>query len=670
MASPALLRRVPRARFGAICSGQLLSASGRTLNARLLLSRTITNSTKLSSATTSASIASTGVRATTPDVLGDFQKVGANTRYDNTYVGKTGGEIFHDMMLKHNVKNVFGYPGGAILPVFDAIYKSPYFDFVLPRHEQGAGHAAQAYARATGKPGVVLVTSGPGATNVITPIADAMADGTPLVVFCGQVATAAIGTDAFQEADMVGISRPCTKWNVMVKDVADLPRRIDEAFEIATSGRPGPVLVDLPKDVTASVLKNPIPVVSSMPTFTRKIKETLEERSKIIDSKLDRVQTLLSRAKKPVIFAGHGILSNPDGPKVLRELSEKLSIPVTTTLLGLGAFDERSDLSLHMIGMHGSGYANMAVQEADCLLALGARFDDRVTGNTKLYAPEARLAGQEERGGIIHFDISPKNIGKVIRPTEAIEGDVTEMLKLLLPRLTAVSRLQREEWLSQIASWKKRFPFTFTPSKPGELLKPQAVIQELDRQTAEIKDKVVITTGVGAHQMWAATFYRWTQPRSLITSGGLGTMGFGLPAAIGASVARPDSIVIDIDGDASFSMTGMEMATVRQFNLPVKILLLNNEEQGMVTQWQNLFYQKRYSHTQQVNPDFPKLAEAMGLKGLRVTKQEELAPTMKQFLETEGPVLMEVKVASKEHVYPFVPAGKALHQFILHGSLS
>ncbi|KAL2312692.1 Acetolactate synthase, mitochondrial [Schizosaccharomyces pombe] len=591
-------------------------------------------------------------------------------KYDSSFVGKTGGEIFHDMMLKHNVKHVFGYPGGAILPVFDAIYRSPHFEFILPRHEQAAGHAAQAYSRVTKKPGVVLVTSGPGATNVITPIADALADGTPLVVFSGQVATSAIGSDAFQEADMVGISRSCTKWNVMVKDVADLPRRIDEAFEIATSGRPGPVLVDLPKDVTASVLKEPIPILSSVPSMNRRMKEVLEEGSKNVTAKIDRVANLLKLAKKPVIFCGHGVLANPECPTLLRKFSERLQIPVTTSLLGLGAVDERSDLSLHMLGMHGSGYANMAMQEADLILALGVRFDDRVTGNVSLFAPQARLAAAEERGGIIHFDISPKNIGKVVQPTEAIEGDVYESLKLLDSATKNIKIPSRFDWLSQIQTWKERFPFTFTRSAPGELVKPQEVIQELDKQTSDIKDKVTITTGVGAHQMWAATFYRWTKPSSLVTSGGLGTMGFGLPAAIGASVAAPEDIVIDIDGDASFSMTGMELATVRQFDIPVKILILNNEEQGMVTQWQNLFYEKRYSHTHQKNPNFVKLADAMGIKALRVEKREDLAKKMKEFLSTKGPVLMEVLVAQKEHVYPFVPGGKALHQFILHESLS
>ncbi|WBW70985.1 acetolactate synthase catalytic subunit [Schizosaccharomyces osmophilus] len=591
-------------------------------------------------------------------------------KYDSSYVGKTGGEIFHDMMLKNNVKHVFGYPGGAILPVFDAIYRSPYFEFILPRHEQGAGHAAQAYSRVTRLPGVVLVTSGPGATNVVTPMADALMDGTPLVVFSGQVATSSIGSDAFQEADMIGISRSCTKWNVMVKDIADLPRRIDEAFEIAMSGRPGPVLVDLPKDVTAGVLREPIPVTSSVPSLNRRMREVLEFGNKNVEAKIQRVSTLLQRAKKPVIFCGQGASYNSESPKLLREFSERFQIPVTTSLLGLGAYDERSDLSLHMLGMHGSGYANMAMQEADMIIALGARFDDRVTGNVALFAPEAKRAGAEERGGIIHFDISPKNIGKVVQPTEAIEGDLFESLKLLNAAMPDINLDSRVEWLSQIQAWKQRFPFTFTPSAPGESPKPQEVIQELDKQTVNIKDNVTITTGVGAHQMWAATFYRWSKPRSLVTSGGLGTMGYGLPAAIGASVANPNEIVIDIDGDASFSMTGMELATARQHDIPIKVLLLNNEEQGMVTQWQNLFYEKRYSHTHQKNPNFTKLAESMGLKALRVEKKEDLASNMKQFLETKGPVLMEVLVAKKEHVYPFVPGGKALHQFIVHKSLS
>jgi acetolactate synthase-1/2/3 large subunit len=502
---------------------------------------------------------------------------------------------------------------------------------------------AEGYARASGKPGVVLVTSGPGATNVITPLQDALSDGTPLVVFCGQVPTTAIGSDAFQEADIVGISRACTKWNVMVKNVAELPRRINEAFEIATSGRPGPVLVDLPKDVTGAILRHPIPVATNLPVNPSAASVAAKALNKQhLDATIKKVADLLAVSKKPVIYAGQGILEKPEGPVLLRQLSERAKIPVTTTLQGLGAFDELDEKSLHMLGMHGAAYANLAMQEADLILALGARFDDRVTGNIAKFAPQAKAAAAEGRGGIIHFEIMPKNINKVVQATEAVEGDVADNLALLLPQVKAVE--SRAEWFSQIAAWKKKYPFDYERETPGDMIKPQTVIEEISNQVADIKKDVVITTGVGQHQMWAAQHFRWRYPRSMITSGGLGTMGFGLPSAIGAKVARPEAIVIDIDGDASFNMSLQELSTAAQFNIGVKILVLNNEEQGMVTQWQSLFYESRFSWTHQTNPDFVKLADAMGLKGFRVNEQSELKDTIKQWLEAEGPVLLEVKV--------------------------
>ncbi|RIA95024.1 acetolactate synthase, catalyses the first common step in isoleucine and valine biosynthesis [Glomus cerebriforme] len=586
--------------------------------------------------------------------------------YDDSFVGLTGGEIFHELMLRHGVKQIFGYPGGAILPVFDAIYNSRHFDFILPRHEQGAGHMAEGYARASGKPGVILVTSGPGATNVITPIQDALLDGTPLVVFCGQVPVSAIGTDAFQEADIVGISRACTKWNVMVKDIAELPRRITEAFEIATTGRPGPVLVDLPKDVTASVLKKPIPTQYTLPF--RAFNESPALASSLTNTpNIQRAAEMINKAKRPVIYAGQGILSTPEGPIRLRELASRGNIPVTTTLQGLGSFDEEDPRSLHMLGMHGSAYANMAMQNADTIIALGARFDDRVTGHLSHFAPKAKQAAKEDRGGIIHFEISPKNINKVVQATTAVEGDVADNLNRLLP---LIESQERKEWFSEINEWKRKYPWKYTkPSSPDQLLKPQQIIEELDRQTADYKEKVLITTGVGQHQMWAAQFFRWKYPRTMITSGGLGTMGYGLPAAIGAKVARPDKIVIDIDGDASFCMTGMELATAAQYNIGVKVLILNNDFQGMVKQWQDLFYEERYSQTKMVNPDFVKLSESMGVKALRISTEKELPSKMKEFLEYNGPIVCEAIIEKHEHVYPMVPAGKALHEFIVHPDL-
>jgi acetolactate synthase-1/2/3 large subunit len=585
---------------------------------------------------------------------------------DESFIGKTGGEIFHEMMLRHDVKHIFGYPGGAILPVFDAIYNSPHFGFVLPRHEQGAGHMAEGYARASGKPGVVLVTSGPGATNVVTPMADALADGTPMVVFTGQVVTSAIGSDAFQEADVIGISRACTKWNVMVKSVAELPRRINEAFEIATSGRPGPVLVDLPKDITAGVLRRAIPTESAIPTMpSAASRAALELSQKQQDASIRRVAELINIAKKPVIYAGHGVICSKNGPALLRTLADKASLPVTTTLQGLGAFDELDEKSLHMLGMHGSAYANMAMQEADLIIALGARFDDRVTLSVAKFAPAAKAAAAEGRGGIIHFEILPKNINKVVQATEAIEGDISASLDLLLPHVETKSMADRADWFGKINEWKKKWPLSdYERAERSGLIKPQTLIEELSKLTADRKNDTYISTGVGQHQMWVAQHFRWRHPRSMITSGGLGTMGYGLPAAIGAKVAKPDSLVIDIDGDASFAMTLTELSTAAQFNIGVKVIILNNEEQGMVTQWQNLFYEDRYSHTHQKNPDFMKLADAMGVQHRRLVKPEETVEALKWLIDTDGPAVLEVVTDKKVPVLPMVPAGSGLHEFI------
>ncbi|KAJ7610243.1 thiamine diphosphate-binding protein [Mycena polygramma] len=590
---------------------------------------------------------------------------------DHSFVGLSGGEIFHEMMLRHDVKHIFGYPGGAILPVFDAIYNSPHFDFVLPRHEQGAGHMAEGYACVSGKPGVVLVTSGPGATNVVTPMQDAMSDGIPLIVFSGQVATSAIGSDAFQEADIVGISRSCTKWNVMVKDIAELPRRINEAFKIATTSRPGPVLVDLPKDITAGILRAALPFKQTtpghsalgLPTNPLALPEPPSDPALIFQA-----AALINQAQRPVIYAGAGVLSSPHGPELLAQLAELGNIPVCTTLQGLGAFDETDRKSLHMLGMHGSAYANLAMQQADVIIALGGRFDDRVTMKIDLFAPAARAAAAEGRGGIIHFEIMPKNINKVVEATIPVLGDVVQNMAALVPHIRSSPR---EGWFADIAKWKTDYPFTYVPSEAGARMKPQEVVEALDEQLKDRKKDVIIATGVGQHQMWAAQHYRWTHPQSMVTSGGLGTMGFGLPAAIGAKVAAPNKIVVDIDGDASFSMTAMELATASQYGIGVKILVLKNEFQGMVLQWQDLFYSARYSHTRMTNPDFSALARAMGVHALRCKTAAELPAKMAEFLayDNNKPILMECLVERNEHVFPMVAAGKALHEYILHPSL-
>ena len=524
---------------------------------------------------------------------------------------------------------------------------------------------AQGYARASGRPGVVLVTSGPGATNVVTPMQDALSDGTPLIVFCGQVPTSAIGTDAFQEADIVGISRACTKWNVMVKSVAELPKRIKEAFEIATSGRPGPVLVDLPKDVTAAILRHSIPTASTLPSHPSAATLAARDFSKReLEGAIKRVANLINIAKKPILYVGQGMMALPEGPKLLRELADKATIPVTTTLQGLGGYDELDEKSLHMLGMHGSAYANMAMQEADLIIALGARFDDRVTGNIAKFAPQAKAAAAEKRGGIVHFEVQPKNINKVVQATEAVEGDVATNLKLLLPHVQ--NKTERPEWFRQINDWKSRFPFNYERETSDGLIKPQTVIEKLSTLTENMKEKTIITTGVGQHQMWAAQHFRWRFPRTMITSGGLGTMGFGLPSAIGAKVAQPDALVIDIDGDASFSMTLTELSTAAQFNIGVKIIILNNEEQGMVTQWQSLFYEDRFAHTHQKNPDFVKLAEAMGVQADRCVAPDDVQGKLEWLINSDGPALLEVVTDKKVPVLPMVPAGKALHEFLVY----
>lgn len=522
---------------------------------------------------------------------------------------------------------------------------------------------AQGYSRATGKPAVALVTSGPGATNLITPMMDALADGTPMVVFCGQVSTRAIGQDAFQEANVLAMSQPCTKWNTSVRSPSDLPRRIDEAFEIATSGRPGPVLVELPIDVTAAIVREaPAPIPPGFPRGLSPAKEAINQvrRQQLLRS-IDQVANLINMAQKPVLYVGQGILASPEGPQRLRELADKASIPVTTSLQGLGAFDETDPKALHLLGLHGSGYANMAIQHADLIIALGARFDDRVTGSIPKFAPSARLAASQGRGGIVHFDISPKNVNKVVEATVPVIGDCAENLELLLPR---VQEKQRPDWLGQIQAWKDRYPFqAFDRSGSSEMILPQKVIERLSDAVDSIKDRTIITTGVGQHQMWAAQHFRWRYPRTMITSGGLGTMGYGLPAAIGAKVARPDAVVIDIDGDASFNMTLCEMATASQFNIGVKVLLLNNEEQGMVTHLQTVYYNNRFCHSHNLNPEFVGAAQAMGFKAQSCSNMADLDEKLRWLLETDGPVLLEVKVTPKALSLPMVPAGRALDEF-------
>jgi acetolactate synthase-1/2/3 large subunit len=575
----------------------------------------------------------------------DIQTKSAATSTDKPkYKGKTGARILHEMLIgPHKVEYMFGYPGGAILPFFDELYKTP-AKFILNRHEQASGHCADGYARVTGKPGVCIVTSGPGATNTVTPIATAQMDSIPMVVFSGQVPTKVIGNDAFQEADVTGITRPCTKWNYLIKDIRELPRVVNEAFLIATSGRPGPVLIDLPKDISAGVLNEEVDDTPREHIIKRRRQSATHEGHA---RQAEEAAELINRAEKPILYVGGGAISS-NAWQVLRKVAEQGNIPCTTTLLGLGAFDELDPRTLHMLGMHGSAYANYAVQECDVLIAVGARFDDRVTGNLASFAPHAK---------IIHIDIDPSSISKTVDVDCPVIGDARTSLELMLPH---IEHRDRKEWFSQISAWKQRYPFKYFDDSKNA--KPQYVIEEINRQT---KSEAIITTGVGQHQMWAAQFYRWRHPRQMITSGGLGTMGFGLPSAMGAQLGAPGKTVIDIDGDGSYLMTCYELATIAEYNIPVKVVILNNDFQGMIKQWQDLFYDRRYSQSPMKNPNFAAMAEAFGVKGIRCENKADVPKVVDQMLSHPGPVVVDFFVEPNEHVYPMVPSGKGLHEMEL-----
>ncbi|MFZ5571252.1 MAG: biosynthetic-type acetolactate synthase large subunit [Thermodesulfobacteriota bacterium] len=556
-----------------------------------------------------------------------------------------GAQILMKVLQEEGVDTIFGYPGGAVLDFYDELSRTD-FNHILVRHEQGAVHAADGYARASGKVGVCLVTSGPGATNTVTGIASANADSIPLVIITGQVPTHLIGNDAFQEVDIVGITRPCTKHNYLVKNIEDLERVIREAFYIARSGRPGPVLIDIPKDVTNAKTTykglETIKLRSYNPTYEPNLKQ------------VRKVVELIQQARKPVIFAGGGvILSNASAE--LSELARQCAIPVTTSLMGLGAFPGTDPLWLGMLGMHGTYRANMSIGQADLLISVGVRFDDRVTGKVDEFAKHAQ---------IVQIDIDPTSIHKNIPVTVPLVGDcritlqhLNRMLKDI--DLTDIGK-KRSLWLGQIDAWKKTTPLAY---EQKETIKPQYVVEKLFELT---KGEAIITTEVGQNQMWAAQYYHFSQPNHFITSGGLGCMGFGLPAAIGAQVARPDKTVIDIAGDGSIQMNIQEMATAVQFCLPVKIAILNNGYLGMVRQWQELFYKKNYSCTNMEHaPDFVRLAEAYGAVGLRATKPEEVEQVIKTALSIQKPVIMDFVVAREEGVYPMVPAGAPITEMLL-----
>jgi acetolactate synthase-1/2/3 large subunit len=559
---------------------------------------------------------------------------------------RTGALIIFESLLREGVEVIFGYPGGAVINLYDELINHPQIKHVLVRHEQGAIHAADGFARATGKTGVCLVTSGPGATNIVTGVVTAFMDSIPVVVLTGQVATNQMGNDAFQEADILGITRTCTKHNYLVKDTGDLERVIREAFHIASTGRPGPVLVDLPKDVVTgeASLENPekfevrgyAPVTLGHPG---QIKLAVRE---------------IVKAKKPVIYAGGGII-HAGAQEELLALAELARIPVTVTLLGLGGFPGDHPLFLGMLGMHGTYAANTAITQCDLLIATGSRFDDRVTGKVESFAPSAR---------IIHVDIDPSSISKSVTVNVPIVGDAKNILARMVKSLKEhgdVWKAARKPWLEELRQYGAEHPLSYEPSQ--DVIKPQYVIQQIHRLT---RGEAIVATEVGQHQMWTAQFYRFTRPRTILSSGGLGTMGYGLPAAIGAQVAFPDRIVFDISGEGSFQMNVQELATAVQYRLPIKVAILNNHSLGMVRQWQELFFDKRYSETSlDVQPDFVRLAEAYGAVGLRADHPRDVVPCLKKALSTRGPVVMDFIVDPEEKVFPMVPPGHGIDQMIL-----
>ncbi len=550
-------------------------------------------------------------------------------------IRKPGSQIIVDILVEQGVEVMFGYLGGVVLPLFDKLYDSP-IKFIIPRHEQGGCHMADAYARATGKVGVIVATSGPGATNLVTGLATAMMDSIPLVAITGQVRTTLIGNDAFQEADTTGITRPVTKHNVIVKDVADLADTIREAFYIASTGRPGPVLIDIPVDVQVTETDWKGPKEINMPGY--------KVRTRGHARQISTAATAINNSKRPVVYAGGGIISAGASDE-LRTFAEKANLPVTTTLLGLGCYDQTKDESLDMLGMHGSAYANYAVQECDLLIAIGSRFEDRVTGKLATFAQKAK---------IIHVDIDPASISKNVYVDIPVVGDAKEILNELIG---AVEHKERKEWFDMLAKWKKKHPFTY--NRRAKTIKPQYVIEELCRQT---NGDAIIATGVGQHQMWSAQFYKYKHPRQFISSGGLGTMGFGLPAAIGAQLAMPDATVIDIDGDSSFNMTLTEMSTAVMYELPIKVCLLNNGYMGMVRQWQELFYGKRYSQSSLKNPNFAAVAKALGAVGEVCDKKADVPAALERMLAETRPCLIDFHVDPEENVWPMVAAGKGLHE--------
>lgn len=553
----------------------------------------------------------------------------------------TGADLLVKTLIDAEVDVIFGYPGGAVLPIYDALYRNETpFEHVLSRHEQGSIHEAEGYARVTGKPGVVLATSGPGATNLITGITDAMMDSIPLVIFTGQVAKNVIGTDAFQEADVMGITTPITKYNYQVSEIADLPRVVKEAFHIATTGRPGPVVVDIPKNISANVTIDDYEDDFYLPGYQPTVKPNPLQVVKLAEA--------LSAAKKPVLLSGAGVIL-ADATEELKEFASRFNLPVANTLLGLGGFPGTHELSLGMAGMHGTYAANMAIYECDLLINIGARFDDRLTGNLEHFAPSAKIA---------HIDIDPAEIGKNIKTHIPVVADAKRALKALLA--AEVKKPESEDWMEKLNSNKKDYPLWYDRS--DQAISPQWLIEQIYEKSA---GEAIVTTDVGQHQMWAAQFYKFDKPNNWVTSGGLGTMGFGFPAAVGAQIGRPDDLVFAVVGDGGFQMTLQELSVIKERNLPVKVIIVNNQALGMVRQWQETFYEERYSESLfSENPDFVKLAESYGVRGLLVEREQDVPQALDEIIAFDGPVVADFRVVTKTSVYPMIAPGRGIQEMI------
>ena len=565
----------------------------------------------------------------------------------------TGAEIVFKCLEDQEVEYIFGYPGGAVLPIYDELKNHSTIKHILVRHEQGAGHAAEGYARSSGKPGVVLVTSGPGATNVVTALTDAYMDSVPLVCISGQVPTHLIGTDAFQECDTTGITRPCTKHNWLVKDIKELPKVMHEAFKVATTGRPGPVLIDIPKDIQFAK--------TNYTKFKKEKKLNGKIHNKFSEKEIDQLIDLISKAKKPVVYTGGGVInSGPQASETLKEFVRLIGFPITSTLQGLGAFPGDDNQFIGMLGMHGTYEANNAMHDCDLLINIGARFDDRITGKIDEFSPKSKK---------VHIDIDPSSINKIIKVDLAIVGDVNEVIKSAIKKINKKqnglkdsNKQKISKWWEQIQKWRTKDSLGFINS--DKEIKPQHAVKRLYELTKN--QDTFITTEVGQHQMWAAQHYKFNKPNRWMTSGGLGTMGYGLPAAVGVQIAHPDKLVIDIAGEASVLMTMQEMSTAVQYNLPIKIFILNNQYMGMVRQWQELLHEKNYSESySEALPDFVKLAEAYGCKGIKADNPDELDEKIKEMIDYNGPVIFDCHVDPNENCFPMIPSGKPHNQMIL-----